>query len=201
MLLRIESMMNEINRIKVEAKKEVLSLLQRCFEVDRLFPELQRTFQLISSRLVWIDPFVITLQETKNNIDPWYYDTEFQSDYSIVLQQASESKYLFREFNYWNLDDDVKENEEIVNQILSWSATRKPKNVREIMGLIKDGFWRFDTQTIPKLSAQCPADIQELISWDEKCVLTGTNMQNMDVITREQWKQVAEREQWYNDEK
>ena len=192
--------MLDLNRIKVETAQEILRLLQTCAEIDLLFPELRKYFEFISRQVPWIDSFMLTCEKTSQHIEFYYYDPETQSAEAIVLKQNSEFQFLFREEDHWNLNDEVRDNEEIAREILTWSALRDPQTVREVMDLIKNGFWRFDAQQIPKLSGEPPVDLREVISWDDKCVLTGTTIQNMDVITREEWQRIVAREHWYDED-
>ncbi|QDU12558.1 hypothetical protein CA11_03370 [Gimesia maris] len=188
-----------LSSIKREAQQEILSLLHTCCDIDHLFPGLQKVFQTVSRQIVWADPIVVSLDKTIHHMEFYYHDPVTQSEKAIVFKQANEFQYLFRELNHWNLNDEISENEEIARQLIAWSALSEPKTIREIMFLIRAGFWKFDPKQIPKLSGTPPADLEELISWDEKSVLTGTNIQNMDVISREAWSRIVAREQWYND--
>ncbi|MDN5565949.1 MAG: hypothetical protein L0G25_04025, partial [Psychrobacter sp.] len=81
-------------------------------------------------------------------------------------------------------------NAKIAELLMSWQCLSVPLKVKDIKRLILESYWTFDINILPKLSSDTPEDTRELISWDEKCVLTGTNKENMCVISREKWNKI-----------
>ena len=69
-----------------------------------------------------------------------------------------------------------------------------PSKVIKVKNLILEGYWKFDLNIVPKLSLDIPLDTQELISWDDKCVLNGTNKDNLCVISRKEWNKIINNE-------
>ena len=85
-------------------------------------------------------------------------------------------------------------NAKIAELLMSWQCLSMSLKVKDVKRLILEGYWKFDMNIVPKLSSDTPNDTRELISWDDKCVLTGTNKHNMCVLSRREWDEIVSNE-------
>lgn len=73
-----------------------------------------------------------------------------------------------------------------------------PTNVKEIKELLEHGLMKFDPKKFPNFSESKPRDLNEVLSWDGKYILTGTNVGNLKVLTYNEWGNLIKRENFYN---
>lgn len=183
--------------MQLDIKRKILSHLTNLKNISELRLALKGEFLCLNNENPWCNPFIVSIEETRDYIAPWYYAPSIHSQKCVVIRQSTEVKALWRENEFWSLDDETTNIEEISSALSHWKALESQKSVRRIHTLIEQGFWRFDKNIIPKLSDLIPIDLEEVISWDEKNVLTGTRADNLCVVTREEWANICERSKQY----
>jgi hypothetical protein len=71
-----------------------------------------------------------------------------------------------------------------------------PEDVREILYLLGKESWSFSL-LLPYLSQKIPTDLDEIVSWDDDYLITGTTLENISLVSRDEWEEIKKRERWY----
>lgn len=171
--------------------------LDECNNIKDLFEKICDIYKDISFQKPWLETINISMDQTAIVSDYRYHSQEPLSDMCILISLNKNYTYIIKEFNEWNLNDFLAKNIEIAEHLMNWECLLLPSKVVDVKRLILTGYWKFDKKMIPKLSSNIPEDTRELISWDEKCVLTGTTRNNMVVMTRKEWSEMIKNEQRY----
>ncbi len=192
--------MNKIEETKKLIKTSTLKALKSNLIVKDLYENLIEIFLEVNMMLFWITPFKIDLIKTKDVVNSWDWDSNIYSEDAIKVYQGEDSYFIWKEDTNWYLDDYYHcTNHDISIKLSEFKVLQIPANVFEIQKLITNGLWKFDKNNIPKLSEIEPDDVEEVISWDDQHVLIGTTVENLEVVSREEWVKIMQREKWFNE--
>ncbi|MDH5180495.1 MAG: hypothetical protein OEZ39_19425 [Gammaproteobacteria bacterium] len=181
-------------------EKCVLHGLKICRSLEGMKEILTGCFAGVIEKMAWVKPFHIYLDQTKDYIPSYYFDSDSYSQQCLVINNGPDEQFLYLNEKNWNLNDYEENLQIIAGHLVKWQALSCPKNVMAVQELIEKDCWELSAKTLPRLSDNVPADTEELLSWDDKCVLTGTSKENMMVITRQQWDKIVENETWFKDQ-
>lgn len=172
--------------------EQIIKALNNYDDVESLYLNINKIYEEIQVTQPWLEPFTIKIDKTTNHLEFYYYCSAVHSENCVVISTMNEYGFIFRDLDRWILCDDYdRSNTRIAELLMSWRCLSTPSKVKEIKRLILKGYWKFDVDIVPKLSSETPSDTRELISWDDKCVLTGTNKENMCVLSRKEWDKIV----------
>lgn len=122
------------------------------------------------------------------------------SDETIKISSHGYEGYIWKDSDGWCLDDDYWGADKISRELVKcFVCANFPENVRELKDLLKGGFWAL-RPNLPCFGGLPPDDINEVISWDNRFVLVGTKIDNLVVVSRDEWEELCKREQnWFNE--
>ena len=181
---------------------DILKFLNHKLDVDVVYDKIRDYYKRLNSEFTYIKDFDINLVLTKSILsEPWYYNPKYYSTKAIEITQNKQTKYIWINEGKWEGEDstfclDCESNEGVARELASWTCFDFPKDMKSMISLIKEGYWLLVPQ-LPKLSEKTLIDTNEVYSWDDKFVLTGTSIKNIDVITIEHWEKIVENEKCY----
>ena len=171
--------------------EQIIKALNNYDDVESLYLNINKIYKEIQIAQPWLEPFAVKLDKTTNHLEFYYYCAETHLENCVVISTKNEYGFIFGDSHRWNLCDDYDmSNAKIAELLMSWRCLFMPLKVKEVKRQILEGYWKFDVDVIPKLSSDTPSDTRELISWDDKCILTGTNKENMCVLSRKDWNKI-----------
>ena len=174
--------------------EQIVEVLNACNNVEDLYLAINKIYQEIQVAQPWLESISITKDRTDSFVEFYYYFPDTMSEDCVTLNLKDEYSCIFIDSDKWCLDNEINKNVQIARRLMSWKCLSLPSKVVEIKKLILDGYWKFDANIVPKLSLNIPNDTRELISWDDKCVLTAITRDNMCVISREEWNVIVTNE-------
>jgi hypothetical protein len=140
----------------------------------------------------------VVTEKLRNSI---FYQTppNWMSDKSIAIDSGR--FYLWLEQDKWCLNDEHYDVASISDELAqSEMLHRDPDTVRDLVELIVANNWKFSSERLPKFGGPKPNDLIEVLSWDERNILTGTTKENMSIVTRAEWTSIVSRESdWFGD--
>lgn len=140
----------------------------------------------------------VVTEKLRNSI---FYQTppNWMSYKSIAIDSGR--FYLWLEQDKWCLNDEHYDVASISDELAqSEMLHRDPDTVRDLVELIVANNWKFSSERLPKFGGPKPNDLIEVLSWDERNILTGTTKENMSIVTRAEWTSIVSRESdWFGD--
>ncbi|HEX9061283.1 MAG TPA: hypothetical protein VF941_13975 [Clostridia bacterium] len=177
-------------------KSSILCFLNQNIDIDIVCNEINICFKSVNLESEYIKNFEIGLVPTKDVIsEPWFYDPKYYSEKAIEISQSKQKKYIWIENGKWE-NDYHNSNDKIAGYLSDWSCFEFPKNIKSMLYLIREGH-RTLNPNLPILSEKTIIDTNEVYSWDDKYVLTGTSIENIAMITIEQWERIVKNENCY----
>ena len=187
--------LNRNNMANDVFNKQIVKALNFCDDVESLYLKISKIYEEIQLSQPWLEPFTVKIDKTINHLEFYYYCVDTHLENCVVISTRNEYGFIFGDSHRWNLCDDYNmSNAKIAELLMSWRCFSMPSKVIKVKNLILEGYWKFDLNIVPKLSLDIPLDTQELISWDDKCVLNGTNKDNLCVISRKEWNKIINNE-------
>lgn len=202
--------MNKIIKKHIDIFKNKSELIQsdmkqifdNNFEFDIVYDLVRNYFERLNSEFSYIKDFSVGCIYTKDIIsEPWYYNPKDYSKNAIEIVQNKQIKYIWINEGKWIIEDYIfciesETTEDIAYSLSDWKCFEFPKDIKLMFTLIKEGYWLMSLQ-LPILSEKILSDTKEVYSWDDNFVLTGTMIENIDVITIEHWEKIVETERCY----
>ncbi len=141
-------------------------------------------------------PYEISLVETeKLRYSEFYQAGPELSKYAIEIKGIEYCEYLWRDTGEWVFADEYYKPSDIAEQICKAGLfVSAPENVNDLRLLLAQGRWRYSSAEFPKFDGAEPADLLEVLSWDSKNVMVGTKLENIEVVSREEWIKLVIRE-------
>ena len=139
---------------------------------------------------------------TKSLYGTLFYEPAERSEDSVRISHAAESRCVWKQYDVWTMDtytDYFEGPAEIAKALLQFEVFQQyPENVRELLAVLRNGLWTFGANSVPTFGGATPADVREVVSWDETNVLCGTTIANLQVVTRGEWQSLCDRESgWF----
>ncbi len=187
--------------LQIKIKKEIESLLRSTSNLDVVIYELGLIYSQVSSLFPLAKSVEIETINSNRLTSLGFYQLDKKiSDKVLHIKQKGFGAYLWHETRGWCIDDESNDIEFISEQLVSTPfLDNEPKSVKELYDLIKGEIWIFNKNLFPSFGGSCPKDRIEVLSWDLKNLLIGTNIDNMAVVSREEWDKLCEREKgWLN---
>jgi hypothetical protein len=116
-----------------------------------------------------------------------------------MITHTNYDAYLWTDCDGWCLDDSLFNVDKIAIELANAPLFNKvPENVKELENLLLENIWCFEPGKLPSFKANRPQDDFEVLSWDNEYVLTGTSLENLTVLRREEWDKLCHRENnWF----
>ena len=188
------------HHLKKRFKDEISNILQSEKDLEEALKPLKGIYRSIGLSLSPAFPFKLELIETESiRYSVFYEGSPDMSKHTIMITNEGYEAYLWTDCDGWCLDDDYYDIEEISFQLSNAPIINKvPENVRELKKLLDDKYWSFNKGQLPSFEGDKPKDDDEVLSWDSAYVLTGTSLDNLASMKREEWDELCTREQnWF----
>ncbi len=189
-------------RAKHQLIEALTSALNRNKVVSALAKELAQTYEVFFlAELSSARRFNIRTFPSTHLTSCGFYQLDYGlSEEAIEISHVHYDAYLWKEDNHWCLDADHETPYEIARQLSEAPVFNKvPENVKHLLQLLQTGEWVF-SEHLPKFEGEPPRDTGEVISWDSNHILTGTRLNNLNVMTRREWDQLTHNENHWFDE-
>lgn len=173
-------------------KTSLLSILNLNKGINEVYNKIKSNFQNINEEFKYIKNFEIGLISTESVVESWYYDSKYYSEKSIEITQNKQKKYIWINDGQWE-SDCYGSNDHIAAFLSTWICFEFPSNIKSMLRLIKDEYWLLSLD-LPILSEKYLVDTDEVYSWDDKYVLTGTSIKNIEMISIEHWDRIIKNE-------
>ncbi|TQV88588.1 hypothetical protein [Aliikangiella coralliicola] len=171
-------------------------------DVEKAFLAFQDEYHSLDKNLAPAFPFELELTETESlRYSVFYQGSVEMSEQTIVITHKGYDAYLWTDIDGWNLDNEHTDVDEIVRQLSSAPIINKvPESVKELKKLLDDGYWSFNNGQLPSFKGERPEDDKEVFSWDSDFVLVGNKLDNLEIMKRNEWAKLCEREQnWFRE--
>lgn len=115
--------------------------------------------------------------------------------YAIEIKGPKYREYIWRDAGEWVLADEFYKPNDIAREICKAGLfTQMPESVKDLKFLLTQRFWTFIPGEFPKYGGVPPEDLLEVLSWDNDFLLVGTKLENIEVISRDEWDSLLTRE-------
>ncbi len=129
----------------------------------------------------------------------WYQDPDAITE-TLNIHQGKCDLYLWLCLDQkWYLDDLYDDVSEITEQILARIPIfhKIPENPKEVKALLENGLMDFKLGVFPIFSKKIPNDLNEVLTWDDRFLLVGTNIENLKIYSWKEWDELIGRENFY----
>ncbi len=181
-------------------KSKILNLLKSCNNIETVKDSLNRIYYYFYDDYPLVLPVQIELIDSKDGEYGYFYEKlDGISDKIMTIIHEEYDAFLWFDSDGWCLNNLIDNIDEIVEILVNIPIFNKiPENVNQLKWLIDNKYWKLDENNMPSFSKKDILDDNEVLSWDELNILTGTNMYNMEVLTRKEWKSLCKREEsWF----
>lgn len=185
-----------IYELQIKIKKEIASLLDSTSSLNIVISELNLIYAQVISLFPLAKPVEIEVISSNKLTSLGFYQLDPNiSDEVLHIKQKGFSAYLWCETLGWCIDDESNDIKFISDRLVSTPfLDNEPRSVKELYDLLKGGIWSFNKDLFPNFAGNRPNDDIEVLSWDLKNVLIGTHIDNITVVSREEWDRLCERE-------
>lgn len=176
--------------------KQLFTALNEIESIETLMSAIHETFKLVYDELPLLIPYEISLVETEAlRYSEFYQSGPELSRHAIEIRGIEYCEYIWRDTGEWVLADEYYNAEAIVQVICRAELfTQVPENVNDLMLLLRWRRWQFASQQLPNFGGLKPKDSLEVLSWDSNNLLVGTNIDNIEVVSRDEWDKLLARE-------
>lgn len=176
----------------------VSELLNSCDDVLAVQPVLQAIYKDIHKETPLVKAIDVKLVESKYLFN-YFYQIEPTSVYAIQVEHFDYKAFLWIERDEWCLDDGYFSIDRIAKELAKAEMFgRIPENVKELYQLLMDEYWSFKPVQFPVFDGLEPKDMDEVLSYDSNYVLAGKVLENIEVITRQDWDRLCDNEKhWF----
>ena len=184
----------------IQFQKSIEKALSSTQQIPQALQRIASTYSTIKNDLLLCTPFRIEPIPTDSlRYSIYYQDGINMSKMSIMISHINYDAYLWTDCGQWYLDDYYSDIKEIAIKMSEAPVfQRVPENIRELYSLIKEGYWEFDGNSMPYFDGLAPDDCDEVLSWDKRYILTGTDAKNMSIVKRDEWDKICKREKnWF----
>lgn len=181
--------------------EKITSSLTLFDTIEDTLNKLKAAFDLIYQEEPLIKP--CTFRLTKTNKLPYFDRNCFwpnsMSQLAIEISDPSccehALQHLWRDGDEWNFAEEYNTPATIAREICNAPIfTNIPECVHDLDYLLVCNAWTFILERMPTFDGNPPKDQLEVISWDKKFVLVGTQIENIEVLSREEWSNILSRE-------
>ncbi len=193
----------KIKMKSIVSKKRIFNRLEYALgelgSTEELIGEFREAFKLVYKEIPLLLPYELNLVKTEELRYSEFYQTGPDlSEFAIEIKGSKYCEYLWKDLGDWVLADEFYTPAEIAEQVCNAPIfTQMPENVKELKWLLSEGCWRFMPEDLPKFGGITPEDSLEIISWDNQYLLVGTQLENIEMVSRDEWDRIRTRETYW----
>ncbi|QER39878.1 hypothetical protein F2A31_09180 [Acinetobacter suaedae] len=191
--------------------KSILNLKDNILELENIFykeqnlEELKNSIQQLFSKILKVYPYLkpptFSIIPTKSlEFIVWYQDPNAITE-TLLIEQNSSEAYIWKGADQkWYLDDLYSEPHKIACKLIEIMPGfhSLPENPREVKHLLEIGIMYFNANIFPKFSERKLEDDREVLTWDDRFLLVGTQLENLRIYSHKQWSDLVSRENYYS---
>lgn len=192
--------------------KSILNLKDNILELENIFykeqnlEELKISIQQLFSKILkaypYLKPPTFSIIPTKSlEFIVWYQDPNAVTE-TLLIEQNGSDAYIWKGADQkWYLDDFYSEPYQIACKLIEIIPVfhSLPENPREVKHLLEIGIMDFDANFFPKFSERKLEDDREVLTWDDRFLLVGTQLENLKIYSHKQWNDLVNRENYYSE--
>ncbi|EXB27678.1 hypothetical protein J537_1252 [Acinetobacter baumannii 1437282] len=190
--------------------KSILNLKDNILELENIFykeqniEELKISIQQLFSKILkaypYLKPPTFSIIPTKSlEFIVWYQDPNAVTE-TLLIEQNGSDAYIWKGTDQkWYLDDFYSEPYQIACKLIEIIPVFHsfPENPREVKHLLEIGIMDFDANFCPKFSERKLEDDREVLTWDDRFLLVGTQLENLKLYSHEEWKALIDRDNYH----
>ncbi|AWL28519.1 hypothetical protein DJ533_08055 [Acinetobacter defluvii] len=180
-------------------RTEFVHIFQSTDDVEILLENLKNLFlKILQPYDCMVLPKFQIISTGSLQFSVWYQDPDAITE-TLNIHQKKCDLYLWRcSDQKWYLDDLYDDINEIVEQIFKNIPAFHliPENPKEVKALLENGLMDFKPEAFPKFSEKIPSDLNEVLTWDDRFLLVGTNIENLKIYSWKEWDDLIERENY-----
>lgn len=181
---------------------KLVNIINKKQKVEDLETAINILFSSILSNYPYLKPPKFSIIPTQSlAFSVWYQDPNAITE-TLLIEQNGFTAYLWRcDDQKWYLDDLDSEPHEIARKLIENIPVFHsiPENPKEIKHLLEIGLIYFNPILFPCFSNKKLVDCREVLTWDDRFLLVGTQLNNLKLYSHEEWKALIDRENYYLD--
>lgn len=191
--------MKSILRINDNISK-LVNIIYKKQKVEDLETAIKDLVSLILKDYPYLKPPKFSIIPTKTlAFSVWYQEPNAITE-TLMIEQNGFTAYLWRcDDQKWYLDDLDSEPHEIARKLIENIPVFHsiPENPKEIKHLLEVGIMHFNAILFPNFSNKELEDSREVLTWDDRFLLVGTQVNNLKLYSHEEWKALIDRENYH----
>ncbi|KHF78119.1 hypothetical protein PJ15_1176 [Acinetobacter sp. neg1] len=178
----------------------LVNIINKKQKVEDLETAIKDLVSLMLKDYPYLKPPKFSIIPTKTlAFSVWYQEPNAITE-TLMIEQNGFTAYLWRcDDQKWYLDDLDSEPHEIARKLIENIPVFHsiPENPREIKHLLEVGIMHFNTILFPNFSNKELEDSREVLTWDDRFLLVGTQVNNLKLYSHEEWKALIDRENYH----
>lgn len=178
----------------------LVNIINKKQKVEDLETAIKDLVSLMLKDYPYLKPPKFSIIPTKTlAFSVWYQEPNAITE-TLMIEQNGFTAYLWRcDDQKWYLDDLDSEPHEIARKLIENIPVFHsiPENPIEIKHLLEVGIMHFNTILFPNFSNKELEDSREVLTWDDRFLLVGTQVNNLKLYSHEEWKALIDRENYH----
>ena len=179
---------------------ELVNIIHKKQKVEDLEIAIKDLVSLMLKDYPYLKPPKFSIIPTKTLAFSVWYEEPNAITETLLIQQNGFTAYLWRcDDQKWYLDDLDSEPHEIARKLIENIPVFHsiPENPKEIKHLLEIGLIYFNPTLFPCFSNKNLEDCREVLTWDDRFLLVGTQLKNLKLYSHEEWKALTDRENYH----
>jgi len=179
---------------------ELVNIINKKQKVEDLETAIKDLVSLMLKDYPYLKPPKFSIIPTKTlAFSVWYQEPNAITE-TLMIEQNGFTAYLWRcDDQKWYLDDLDSDPHEIARKLIENIPVFHsiPENPKEIKHLLEVGIMHFNMILFPNFSNKELEDSREVLTWDDRFLLVGTQVNNLKLYSHEEWKALIDRENYH----
>ncbi|MEB6665460.1 hypothetical protein MXM33_00265 [Acinetobacter vivianii] len=180
----------------------LVNIINKKQKVEDLETAIKDLVSLMLKDYPYLKPPKFSIIPTKTlAFSVWYQEPNAITE-TLLIEQNGFTAYLWRcDDQKWYLDDLDSEPHEVARKLIENIPVFHsiPENPKEIKHLLAVGIMHFNAILFPNFSNKELEDCREVLTWDDRFLLVGTQVNNLKLYSHEEWKALIDRENYHLD--
>lgn len=179
---------------------ELVNIIHKKQKVEDLERAIKDLVSLMLKDYPYLKPPKFSIIPTKTLAFSVWYEEPNAITETLLIEQNGFTAYLWRcDDQKWYLDDFYSEPYQIACKLIEIIPVfhSLPENPREVKHLLEIGIMDFDANFFPKFSERKLEDDREVLTWNDRFLLVGTQLENLKLYSHEEWKALIDRENYH----